>query len=150
MAQTRTTTRGTDAQEARIGSAARVRGRIQGDGDLLVEGHVEGNVTLRGDLTIAEGATVSSESVSVHAVVVAGTLEGNVSATGPVRLASTARVRGDLTTSAVVIEDGARFTGKLECEFELPPELGGASQGDAGPRGGARGEQRLPVTSARR
>ena len=138
MAQTRTTTRGSDAQDARIGSAARVRGRIQGDGDLLIEGQVEGNVTLRGDLTIAEGATVSSEAVSAHSVVVAGTLEGNVTATGPVRLASSARVRGDLQSNAVVIEDGARFTGRLECEFELPPELGGASQGEARGRAPAR------------
>ena len=138
MAQTRTTTRGTAAQDARIGSAARVRGRIQGDGDLLVEGHVEGNVTLRGDLTIAEGGTVASETVTAHAVLVAGTLEGNVTASGPVRFASGARVRGDVQGSAVAIDDGAHFSGRLECEFELPPELGGASQGEARARASAR------------
>ncbi len=138
MAQTRTTTRGADAQEARIGSAARVRGRIQGDGDLVVEGHVEGNVTLRGDLTIAEGGTVASESVSAHAVLIAGTLEGNVTATGTVHLAAGARVRGDVQSSAVAIDDGARFSGRLDCEFEMPPELGGASQGEARGRASAR------------
>jgi cytoskeletal protein CcmA (bactofilin family) len=141
MAQTRTTNRSGgahDAPEARIGSAARVRGRIHGDGDLLVEGHVEGSVTLRGDLTIAEGASVSSESVSAHAVFIAGTLEGNVAATGVVRLAPGARVRGDVQGNAVTIDDGAHFTGRLDCEFELPPELGGASQGEARARASAR------------
>jgi cytoskeletal protein CcmA (bactofilin family) len=141
MAQTRGQTRShsTDGvPDARIGSAARVRGRIQGDGDLVVEGHVEGNVTLRGDLTIAEGATVASESVTAHAVLIAGTLEGNVAATGPVRLASGARVRGDLQGSAVALDDGAHFSGRLDCEFELPPELGGASQGEARSRASAR------------
>ena len=108
MAQNRTPTRAhgvRDASDARIGSAARVRGRIQGDGDLLVEGHVEGSVTIRGDLTVAEGATVSAEAVSA---------------------------------ASVTIDDGARFTGRLECEFELPPELGGASQGEARGRASAR------------
>jgi cytoskeletal protein CcmA (bactofilin family) len=141
MAQNRSPARthgARDASDACIGSAARVRGRIQGDGDLLIEGHVEGNVTLRGDLTIAEGASVESESISAHAVLVAGTLEGNVAATGPIRLASGARVRGDLQGNAVAIDDGAHFSGRLDCEFDLPPELGGASQGEARGRASAR------------
>ena len=141
MAQTRTPTRSQgarDASEARIGSGARVRGRIQGDGDLVIEGHVEGSVTLRGDLTIAEGATVESESVTAHAVLIAGALEGNLVASGLVRLASGARVRGDVQGNAVAIDDGAHFSGRLDCEFELPPELGGASQGEARVRASAR------------
>jgi cytoskeletal protein CcmA (bactofilin family) len=125
MAQARTTSRNV---EARIGAGARVRGRIHGDGDLLVEGQVEGNVALRGDLTIAEGATVSSDEVEAHAVTVAGSLEAELSATGAVHLTATARVRGNLRGSAVVIDDGARFAGRLDCEFELPPELGGAAR----------------------
>jgi cytoskeletal protein CcmA (bactofilin family) len=140
MAQTRTANRGpggADAHEARIGSAARVRGRVQGDGDLLVEGHVEGDVTLRGDLTIADGASVTSETVTAHGIVVAGTLEGNVVASGAVRFAAGARVRGDVQGSAVAIDDGARFSGRLDCEFELPPELGGSS-GEARGRASAR------------
>jgi cytoskeletal protein CcmA (bactofilin family) len=138
MAQTRTTTAGRGAQEARVGSAARVRGRVHGDGDLVVEGHVEGNVTLRGDLTIADGGRVEAESVSAHAVLVAGTLEGHLVATGPVRFSASARVRGDVQGGPVAIDDGARFSGKLDCEFEMPPELGGASSSEARARASAR------------
>ncbi len=138
---TRTPTLGRHSGEggARIGSGARVRGRIHGQGDLTIEGNVEGEVALRGDLTIAEGATVISESVGAHAVTIAGSLEGNVAASGPVHLGPTARVRGDLQGTAVAIDDGARFSGRLDCEFELPPELGGASQGEA--RGRASGRR---------
>ncbi len=141
MAQVRTPSRSQgarDGSDALIGSAARVRGRIQGDGDLVIEGHVEGNVTLRGDLTIAEGATVASETVTAHAVHIAGTLEGNLTASGSVHLAAGARVRGDVLGNAVAIDDGAHFSGRLECEFELPPELGGASQAEARARASAR------------
>src|ERR1700733_1051897 len=107
MAQNRSPARthgARDASDACIGSAARIRGRIQGDGDLVIEGQVEGNVTLRGDLTIAEGGRVESESVSAHAVFIAGTLEGSVVASGPVRLSPSARVRGNLQGSAVAID----------------------------------------------
>jgi cytoskeletal protein CcmA (bactofilin family) len=135
MAQPRTTSRDI---EARIGSGASIRGRIEGEGDLIVEGRVEGPVALRGDLTIAEGASVSSEAVEAHAVTVAGTLEGDVIATGAVRLGASARVRGDLRGSAVVIADGARFAGRLDCQFDLPQELSGSSAGESRQRGPAR------------
>jgi cytoskeletal protein CcmA (bactofilin family) len=138
MAQARTTTRGGEAREARVGSGARIRGKIHGEGDLLIEGHVEGDVAIRGDLTIAEGASVSSEAVEAQAVTIAGTLQGDVAATGQVRLAAGARVRGNVRGSAVSIEDGARFSGRLDCEFDLPPELGGASRGEARGRPAAR------------
>jgi cytoskeletal protein CcmA (bactofilin family) len=138
MAQARTTTRGGEAREARVGSGARIRGKIHGDGDLLVEGQVEGDVAIRGDLTIAEGASVSSEAVEAQAVTIAGTLEGDVAASGQVRLAASSRVRGNVRGSAVSIEDGARFSGRLDCEFDLPPELGGSSRGEARGRPPAR------------
>ena len=138
MAQARTTSRGGEARDARIGSGARIRGRIHGEGDLTVEGHVEGNLAIRGDLTIADGGSVTSEVVEAQSVAISGSLEGDVAASGPVRLASGARVRGNLRGSAVSIEEGARFSGRLDCEFDLPPELGGASRGEARGRAAAR------------
>ncbi len=93
-----------------------------------MEGHVEGDIALRGQLTVAEGGTLSSQSIEAHAVIIAGSLEADVTSSGQVRLASSARVRGNLRGSAFVIDDGARFSGRLDCEFDLPPELGGVAQ----------------------
>jgi cytoskeletal protein CcmA (bactofilin family) len=127
MAQARTTTRGGDAG-ARIGNGARVRGRVHGDGDLVVEGAIDGDLAIRGELMVAEGGSVHGESIEAQSVTVAGSLEGDVASTGPVRLVAGSRVRGNLRGSTVGIEEGARFSGRLECEFELPPELGGTSR----------------------
>jgi cytoskeletal protein CcmA (bactofilin family) len=138
MAQTRTTPRGTDARDSRIGPGVRIRGRVHGEGSLLVEGTVEGELAIRGDLTIADGATVTCEAVEARGVTISGNLEGDVSASGAVRIASGARVRGNMRGVAVSIEDGARYTGRLDCEFELPPELGGASRSEARGRTSAR------------
>jgi len=146
MAQARSqvTGRSGETREARIGSSARVRGRIHGDGDLVVEGQVDGGLAIRGDLTIAEGGSVKSEGsghgVEAHAVHIAGALTGDVNASGPVRLSGTAQVSGNLRGSAVAIDEGARFAGRLDCEFELPPELGGSSGGSGG-RGRASGRR---------
>jgi len=133
MAQARSISRGSAGSEAHIGRGTKVRGRIGGEGDLVIEGQVEGDINLTGAVTIAEGAEVTSE-IEAQTVTISGSLEGNVSAQGPVRVAAGSRVRGDMRGSTVSIEEGAQFAGRLECEFELPPELAAAPTG-----GGRRG-----------
>lgn len=122
----RTTTDG--GSEAVIGRSTRVRGRVSGDGDLRLEGTVEGDISLRGDLTIVDGAKAAS-NVEAQAVTVGGELEGDVRAQGVVHLEPGARVRGDIQGESVAIDDGAELDGRLLVEFELPPELGGSSGG---------------------
>ena len=119
------------AAAATIGASTRIRGRVSGEGDLSIEGSVEGAITLRGDLDVAEGGSAISEAVEANNVTIAGTLEGDVTAQGAVRVASGARVRGSLRGASISIEDGARFSGRIDCDFDLPAELE--------PRGAAKG-----------
>jgi cytoskeletal protein CcmA (bactofilin family) len=115
--------------EAVIGQSTRVRGRVSGEGDLRLEGSVEGDITLTGDLTIVEGGRAAS-NVEAHAVTVSGELEGDVrSQGGLVRIEAGARMRGDIHGESVAIDDGAEFNGRLVSDFELPPELGGSGGG---------------------
>lgn len=116
------------AGDAVIGGSTRVRGRISGDGDLVVEGTVEGDVAIRGDLTIGERAAMTS-NIEADAVTVRGELEGDVRARGVVRIEAGAKVRGDVSGETVALEEGAEFAGRLEAEFELPAELGGGGAG---------------------
>ncbi len=142
MAQSRTQSRGSSAhggQEAVIGSGARVRGRVSGDGDLTIAGEVEGDIVLRGNLTVDAGGRATS-SVDAGDVTVAGALEGDIRASGQVTLARGSRTRGNISVTAsgggggvgIAIEDGAQFSGRLECEFELPEGLGGSSSSGTG------------------
>ena len=104
----RSTTR-TDAREAVIGRSTRIRGRISGDGDLVIEGNVEGDI-------------------DVGTVTVRGEVEGDIKARGAVRIESGARVRGDVS-GEFSLEEGAEFVGNIEADFEMPAELGGSGGG---------------------
>ena len=124
MATTRTS-RAAHGDASSIGSGARIRGRVTGDGDLVIAGHVEGDILVRGDVTIADGASCTS-NVEGHEVTVSGTLSGDVSASGTVLIGSTARFRGNVRGGAIEIEDGAVFAGRIDCDFELPEGLADA------------------------
>src|SRR5580698_8667489 len=102
MAQPRTS--GTNSNEARIGAGARVVGRVTGDGNLVVEGHVEGEIAVQGNVTIDSGGSVVS-NVDAHSVIVSGSIEGDVNASGLVAVRAGARVRGDLRGSEVTLEE---------------------------------------------
>jgi len=106
-----------------------VRGRVSGEGDLVVDGTIEGDVRLRGDLTVGDGGSIVGDALEAHAVRIEGRVEANVAATGPVHLGAGAKVRGDLAGSGIAIDDGAEFAGRIECDFELPAELGGGKKG---------------------
>ncbi len=124
MAQART--RNTASGEAsHIGAGTRVRGRVTGDGDVVIGGQVEGDVVVRGDVTIEDGARCTS-NVEGHAVTVAGELSGDVAASGAVMIGATAKLRGNVQGSQISMEDGASFAGRIECDFELPEGMGDA------------------------
>jgi cytoskeletal protein CcmA (bactofilin family) len=134
-AKTATNGRGSNGSgsHATIGTGTRVRGKITGEGSLLVEGEVDGEIRIDGQLSIAPGGSVTSgvEASEVH---VEGSLEGDVKASGDVVIAAGARVRGDVQGAHVAIEEGAQFAGRLDCDFELPSELTGGAGGSTGKR----------------
>lgn len=110
------------SSETVLGKNVRIRGRISGEGNLVVQGALEGDVVLRGDFTLDVGAEAQS-SVTANDVTVSGALEGGIQADGEVTVTASGTFRGDVRAAQVVLEDGATFAGRLEADFELPPEL---------------------------
>src|SRR5687768_15825774 len=109
---------------ASIGRTTRIVGRLTGDGDLLVEGRVEGELTLKGHVTVADGGVVAAP-LSAGDVTVEGLVDGDVSSRGAVTLRASGAIRGAITAARVAVDEGARFTGRIEMDVELPPELTG-------------------------
>jgi cytoskeletal protein CcmA (bactofilin family) len=109
-----------------VGKGSHVRGRITGDGDLRVDGSVSGDVALKGQVLVSDGAEITAD-VQATSVVVEGAVEGDISAAESVSIGAGARVSGAIRGARISIEEGANVSGRIEAEFELPAELGGKS-----------------------
>ena len=98
----------------RIGRTLVITGELECSEDLLIEGRVNGHVTVRdAQLTITSSGTVDAQ---VHGtrVLVEGQLKGGITATERIELASKSRVEGSLSADRVVMWDGARFDGGID------------------------------------
>ena len=105
-----------------LGKGIRVRGRVRGDGDLRVEGTIEGDILVSGAFELGAGATVQG-AIQAAAVTVAGAVEGDVAADGPVAIAASGRVRGDVKASELTLDEGGVFVGRIDTDFELPDAI---------------------------
>ena len=102
-----------------IGSKTTVRGQVTGKQDLVVEGRIEGHIRLESHLTVEESATVEAD-VEVNVATLKGEVRGPVVAARSAVLEATARVAGKIKAPSIVIADGARFSGEIEMDVELP------------------------------
>ncbi len=105
---------------ASIGKSVVVKGELSGSEDLMVDGEVEGSITLRGQtLTIGPNGRVRA-NVEARNVVVHGRLDGNIHATERVDLRKSASLTGDIATARISIEDGAFFKGGIDIQKTEP------------------------------
>jgi cytoskeletal protein CcmA (bactofilin family) len=101
---------------ARLGPSLHVKGEINGNEDLHVDGSVEGLISLEDrKLTVGASAKVSAD-ISAREIVVFGTVKGNLRARDRIEIKKDGSVVGDLTTARIMIEDGAYFKGSIEIE----------------------------------
>jgi cytoskeletal protein CcmA (bactofilin family) len=97
----------------RLGSTIVLNGEIEAHEDILVEGRVQGKITLpSGTLTVAKGARVEAD-VRVRALVLHGELKGTVRAAEKAVISETAEMNGDVITPRITIANGARFSGGI-------------------------------------
>ncbi len=106
-----------------IGRNIAVRGTVVGEEDLLVEGRIEGGVSLAGHLTVATEGVVEA-NVEVDSVEVHGEVVGDIAATRSVTIERGARVAGNVRAPRVIVHDGAHFDGAVEMQVSLPDNLG--------------------------
>ena len=105
---------------ATIGKSVVVKGELSGSEDLIVDGEVEGSISLRGQTcTVGPNGRVRA-NIEARNVVVHGKVNGDIHATERVELRKTASLAGDISTARISIDDGAFFKGGIDIQKPEP------------------------------
>jgi cytoskeletal protein CcmA (bactofilin family) len=99
---------------ARIGKTVVICGEVKGSEDLIVDGRVEGTVSLsESRLTIGPNANVAAD-LTAKDILILGQVQGNLVASGRVELRAGCQVEGDIRALRLAVEDNAVFRGKVD------------------------------------
>jgi cytoskeletal protein CcmA (bactofilin family) len=96
-----------------IARRTRVGGPIDTEGDVVVEGRVEGSIRAGGSVTVGPSGVALSDLVVGRAVVL-GIVIGDVTATERVDVAAGARVVGDVRAPTVAVVPPGTIEGKID------------------------------------
>lgn len=91
--------------------------------DLRVEGQVKGTINCKGTLFVAQGATVDA-TIEAENITVAGELAGEVNCRGKMQILESGKVRGKISTTTLVINEGAFYEGELAMDSGESPSGG--------------------------
>jgi cytoskeletal protein CcmA (bactofilin family) len=98
--------------ETIIASSVKVEGDFSSQGNVLIEGVVEGSLRTERDLRVGERAVITAD-VSAANATVAGEVRGNIVCAERLELEATARVMGDVRTKVLVVTSGATLNGRI-------------------------------------
>jgi cytoskeletal protein CcmA (bactofilin family) len=110
-----------EVKTAVIGPNIRIQGELSGDEDLVVEGRVEGKISVSKGLRIGPQAQVNAE-VKAHHVVIAGRVVGNVVAAEKVEILPSGILEGNIRAPKIAIAEGAQFKGSVDMGGKAPAE----------------------------
>ena len=104
-----------------IGPTLVFKGELSADEDLFIEGRIEGTIAHhKMNLTIGKQGRVKAD-IDATSVVIEGQLVGDIRSDGTVTLAKGANVEGNIFCARIVMEEGARFKGKID--MGEPPKV---------------------------
>lgn len=116
-----------------VSEGLHVTGNMISDGDVQIDGTIEGDVRGR-TLTVGINGKVIGK-VEAHEVTIDGTIMGEITAEN-VRISKSAKVRGDVAQDSLTIESGAEFEGYVRKRENAgaakPTAAAAASSGEGG------------------
>lgn len=97
--------------ETVIGANTSFVGTMKSDGNIRIDGSVEGEIEILGNLIIGETGRVIA-TIRAQNVHVSGAVKGEITALEQLEISPTGKVWGDIMTAALHIEPGGLFRGQ--------------------------------------
>ena len=110
-----------------IARGVRLQGDFTSQGDVLIDGTVEGHVTTTAQLTVGPEAKLKAD-VTANDAVVSGSIEGTLTVKRRLELKASASVIGDVTCEMAAIEAGAVVNGNVSIGAKSAPKAAAATK----------------------
>lgn len=94
-----------------IGNGTTIKGDIESNGDIRIDGHLIGSLKSNGKVVIGQTGVMEGD-LNCKQTEISGVVKGNITTEELTALKSTSKVEVDLNTKQLLIEVGAQFTGK--------------------------------------
>jgi cytoskeletal protein CcmA (bactofilin family) len=101
-----------DLQTSVIAHSTAWTGTVESSGSLHVHGRVEGSLTARDDIFIAEEADVDG-TIRAANVIIAGNVHGSIDCADRFEVLPRARIAADVQAPVIVVHEGAVIAGKI-------------------------------------
>jgi len=95
-----------------IGQGVEFKGMIKYQGNVWIDGRLDGEVHADGTLYLGEQAVVSAK-ISAQSVISKGRINGDITASQNVQLLAPAVMDGAVLTPSLLMEEGVLFNGKI-------------------------------------
>lgn len=108
--------------ETVIGANTTFVGTIKTDGNVRIDGTLEGDIEILGNLIIGETGRVIA-TIKAQNVHVSGAVKGEITAVEQLEISPTGKVWGDIVTAALHIEPGGLFRGQSAMSTNIDEPL---------------------------
>lgn len=98
--------------ETIIGASIKVKGNFQGQGNIIIEGNLEGSLRTDANIFIGDRAKIVA-NIESKDVIINGEVRGNIKAKNYLAVGGTAKIFGDVQYGEISIEKGASINGQL-------------------------------------
>lgn len=105
-----------------IGANTKLIGKIEGKGVIRIDGNIEGDVIVDGNITLGTDGKVIG-NIICNNIFISGTVKGNIKCKEQLRLSNTAKLYGDVEVKTLIIDENAIFEGKCKMENDSKAEL---------------------------
>lgn len=102
-----------------VGSGTEITGNIISNGDLRIDGILNGNMTISGKVVVGETGKIKGEITCKNADI-SGSIEGKVTVSELLSLKSTSNIKGDIIIGKLDIEPGTQFNGNCQMSQATP------------------------------
>ncbi len=101
-----------NGEETLIAHGVRMEGEFVSQGNVVIEGEMQGSINAAGDLRVGTEAKITADVTAANAVV-AGEVRGNMHIAGKLELLATSKVIGDIAVEVLSVIAGAQVNGRI-------------------------------------